>query len=289
MKKVRLLTGIIAVCCLVTASYLSNARENVSEKMSINTVAEPEGTKTLHVEGGVTVTWIRDNVEESLRSRATFPDASDSLIEELGLQDGIPSSTSAFLVEVNGIKVLVDTGNGGTRGCTLERLKNLGIDPKDISYLFITHYHGDHIGGMMDGDKLVFPNAEVYAGRVEHEAWMNMAVDKNALQVKTMNAYKDHLHLFEFGDTLPGGFVAMDAVGHTPGHTAFQVGKLLIVADIIHGAALQLKHPEICASFDMDKTKAVESRKRLLKYAKDNQLVIAGSHLPSPAFIENIQ
>lgn len=61
--------------------------------------------------------------------------------------------------------------------------------------------------------------------------------------VKTMNAYKDRLHLFEFGETLPGNVVTMNAEGHTPGHTVYQAGKLLVIADLIHGAALQLEHP----------------------------------------------
>ena len=70
----------------------------------------------------------------------------------------------------------------------------------------------------------------------------------------------------------------------TPGHTVFQANKLLVIADLIHGAALQLEHPEICATYDMDKEKAVKSRKCFLQYAKDNGLTMAGMHLPAPAF-----
>ena len=92
------------------------------------------------------------------------------------------------------------------------------------------------------------------------------------------------MHLFEFGETLPGNVVAMNAEGHTPGHTVFQANKLLVIADLIHGAALQLEHPEICATYDMDKEKAVKSRKYFLQYAKDNGLTMAGMHLPAPAF-----
>ena len=99
-----------------------------------------------------------------------------------------------------------------------------------------------------------------------------------------MDAYKSRLHLFEFGDTLPGNIVTMNAVGHTPGHTVFQAGKLLVIGDLIHGAAFQIEHPEICASFDMDKEAAVKSRKQYLQYAKDNRLTMAGMHLPAPAF-----
>ena len=99
-----------------------------------------------------------------------------------------------------------------------------------------------------------------------------------------INRRRPDLHLFEFGETLPGNVVAMNAEGHTPGHTVFQANKLLVIADLIHGAALQLEHPEICATYDMDKEKAVKSRKYFLQYAKDNGLTMAGMHLPAPAF-----
>ena len=71
---------------------------------------------------------------------------------------------------------------------------------------------------------------------------------------------------------------------HSPGHTVYQAGKLLVIADLIHGAALQLEHPEICASYDMDKDAAVKSRKHFLRYAKENGLTMAGMHLPPPGF-----
>ena len=94
-----------------------------------------------------------------------------------------------------------------------------------------------------------------------------------------------HLLIFDYyQDTLPGGVAAMEAVGHTPGHTVFQVGRLLVVGDLFHGLALQLAHPEICAIYDMDKEKAVETRKRFIRYAQENELTMAGLHLPAPAF-----
>lgn len=92
--------------------------------------------------------------------------------------------------------------------------------------------------------------------------------------------YLTHFH----GDKLPGDIEAMNGIGHTPGHTVFQAGKLLVIGDLIHGAALQLEYPEYCASYDMDKETAVKTRKHFLQYAKDNGLTMAGMHLPPPAF-----
>ena len=139
---------------------------------------------------------------------------------------------------------------------------------------------------MMKDGVAVFPNAEVYGSKVEYDAWMKMPADKKSQVESTMKAYKDRLHLFAFGDTLPCKVVAMDAVGHTPGHTVFQAGKLLVVGDLMHGAALQLKYPDVCATYDMDKSGAVKSRKHYVQYAREIGLVIAGMQLPVPAFMK---
>lgn len=249
-------------------------------------LAESPYLKTLHM-AEADVIWIQDNAEEKLMPRNLFADASDSLVNSLSLQNGIPSTVSTFLVRTkDGHNMLFDTGLGNADSRLLNGLKTAGVTPSEITILYLTHFHGDHIGGMMKGDSVVFPNAEVYASKTEYDAWMNMPDEQKSLVVKTMEAYKDRLHLFEFGDTLPGNVVALNAIGHTPGHTIFQTGKLLIVGDLMHGVALQMEHPEICASFDMDKETAIATRKRILKYASDNALTMAGMHFPAPAFIK---
>ena len=132
-----------------------------------------------------------------------------------------------------------------------------------------------------------FKNAAIYASKVEYDYWMKeFQTEKPKPSAIVMSVYKDSLHLFAFGDTLPHGVLAMDAVGHTPGHTAFQLANLLIVGDLMHGYALQKDHPEINSNYDMDKPKAAESRKRIMQYARDNKLLMAGMHLPPPGFME---
>lgn len=222
---------------------------------------------------------------------AILPRSSDSLEKECNTafktsQGGSKTTFLPIKLQQSIIQAAMyaASGMGAPGSRLLPGLQSLGISPADIGYLYLTHFHGDHIGGMMKGDSVVFPNAEVYASKVEYDAWMAMPAERKAQVVKTMDAYKERLHLFEFGDTLPGNVVAMEAVGHTPGHTVFQSGKLLVIGDLIHGAALQLEHPEYCASYDMDKEAAVKARKYFLQYAKDNQLTMAGMHLPAPAF-----
>lgn len=275
---------VVASIVLLLVGCGGGAKKQTNEEASMDsTTMACDGLKTLQLDG-VKVTWIQDNAKERLMERTLFADASDELIDSLKLADGIPSSMSTFLVETDGVRILFDTGMGAPDSRLLSGLASLGVTLADIKYLYLTHFHGDHIGGMMKGDSIVFPNAEVYASKVEYDAWLKMPSDRNAQVVKTMNAYKDRLHLFEFGETLPGNVVTMNAEGHTPGHTVYQAGKLLVIADLIHGAALQLEHPEICAAYDMDKDAAVKSRKHFLRYAKENGLTMAGMHLPPPGF-----
>lgn len=230
---------------------------------------------------GVKLTQIRDNAQERLMQLSLFGELPQTLIDSLNIGQGVPASVSAFLLEIDGKSILFDTGMGAPDSRLLTNLSAAGVTPADIDYLYLTHFHGDHIGGMMKGDTVVFPKAEVYAAQQEYDAWMQMPDDKKTQVAATMEAYKDRLHLVAYGDTLPCGVVALDCVGHTPGHTAYRAGKFLIVGDLVHGAALQLAHPEICAAYDMDPQSAIKQRRYYLDYARQNHLLLAGMHQPA--------
>lgn len=261
--------------------------ENAAAAEAANVV---QVAKTIKLANGASVTWIQDNQGEKLNPRSLFSDASDSLFASLNLLDGIPASVSTFLLQIDGKNILFDAGLGAFGGQTLDRLAAFDITPDKIDLIYLTHFHVDHIAGMIAKDSAgknvkVFNNATVYAGKVEYDAWMS-DIPKNDLQKAVMGIYKDKLHLFAFGDSLPHGVLALDAVGHTPGHTAFQISNLLVIGDLMHGYALQKDHPEINSNYDMDKEKSIESRKRLMQYARDNKLTMAGMHLPPPGFAE---
>ena len=269
------------------AKTATEPAENAAPAEAANVV---QVAKTIKLANGASVTWIQDNQGEKLNPRSLFSDASDSLFASLNLPDGIPASVSVFLLQVDGKNILFDAGLGAFGGQMLDRLAALDVAPDKVDLIYLTHFHVDHIAGMIAKDSAgkdvkVFNNATVYAGKVEYDAWMN-DIPKNDLQKAVMGMYKDKLHLFAFGDSLPHGVLALDAVGHTPGHTAFQISNLLVIGDLMHGYALQKDHPEINSNYDMDKEKSIESRKRIMQYARDNKLTMAGMHLPPPGFAE---
>ena len=280
-------TGKTAEPAKTAAEKSAAPAENAAPAETANVV---QVAKTIKLANGASVTWIQDNQGEKLNPRSLFSDASDSLYASLNLPEGIPASVSTFLLQIDGKNILFDAGLGAFGGQTLDRLSALDVTPDKIDLIYLTHFHMDHIAGLVVKDSAgkdvkAFNNAAVYAGKVEYDAWMN-DLPKNDLQKVVMGIYKDSLHLFAFGDSLPHGVLALDAVGHTPGHTAFQVSNLLVIGDLMHGYALQKDHPEINSNYDMDKEKSVESRKRLMQYARDNKLTMAGMHLPPPGFAE---
>lgn len=228
------------------------------------------------------ITWLSVKNEPMLFPTKIFPKLTPEIIKELNIEKGIESSMSAFLLEAEGKKALFDTGlnESASKGIP-DRFKELKITPDEIDYIFITHFHEDHIGGLLDSkDNIVYKNAKVYVSKEEYDGWINkMPSDKNSFQVKAMKKYENQLIQFDFSDTLPLDIKPIRAFGHTPGHTCFRKDDLLIIGDLMHAEILQFKYPEIGGAYEYDEALSIESRKNIIKYAQDNKLLIAGMHL----------
>ena len=208
------------------------------------------------------------------------------------------TSINAFLVRTLDQNILVDAGTGSN---LLDNLKIVGLTPEQINIVLITHMHGDHIGGLMNNGKIVFPNAEIYIPQPEHDYWMSDAamnqIPENQrggfIQARNViKAYKNKLHLFapvELGSTtnnLFPGFQGIAAYGHTPGHTGYMIEsdniQTFIWADLAHVMRIQMPHPEVAISFDSNPEQAVVIRKSILEYVTKNKIPVAGMHIVSP-------
>lgn len=224
---------------------------------------------------------IFDNPAPRTMPLALFGDVPDELVASLNIAEGIPSSVSVMLMEKDGQQCLFDAGNGNDDSRLLPRMKELGFSASDIDVIFITHLHGDHIGGLVKEGKPVFPQAKLYIPSVELDAWTK-SPESTPQNVKAMmEAYGEKLVKYTLEDSLPVGVKAIAAYGHTPGHTIYRIDNKLIVGDIMHGVALQMEHPEFCARFDMDKKQAIASRKAIMEMAKKEGLTMYGMHFPT--------
>ena len=102
-----------------------------------------------------------------------------------------------------------------------------------------------------------------------------------------MAAYGDRFVTFYPAEMTPG-IKAIALPGHTPGHTGFDVttnvGPFVIRGDICHAPEVQCPRPDVTVVFDVSLTDAIESRRKTLARAADEDLLIAGMHMPFPGF-----
>jgi glyoxylase-like metal-dependent hydrolase (beta-lactamase superfamily II) len=236
--------------------------------------------KSIVLDGGIEITAIDDQPREM---DASLFSGKLTETQKLSYMPGgkAPASVNVFLVKSGGKTYMIDAGFGNA-------VKDKRIDPKKIDCIFITHEHGDHISGLLKEDGTANFSAPVFISKLESDYWLDTKTQNSDLQKKLANVYADRYKTFNFGDTLAPGIVAINAIGHTPGHTAFLIGvgkqKLLIAGDFLHAAALQFPEPTESASFDMDKEQAVKTRKSLMEQAEKNGWFIAGVHVPNPGW-----
>jgi glyoxylase-like metal-dependent hydrolase (beta-lactamase superfamily II) len=198
--------------------------------------------------------------------------------------------------------IIIDTGSGSAIGDQAGRfLKNLnaaGIRPEEITDVFVTHLHVDHIGGILDADgKLAFKNARYCLSQKEYNFWMSKTPDfsqsknKNSnegsivLARNTISAIKDKLNLYNFSETLFDCITANQAEGHTPGHPVLKIfsenESITHIVDTVH-TTLLLSHPEWGTEWDIDFNKGVSTRRKILKEQLMSKGLTMSCHLPWP-------
>ena len=231
------------------------------------------------------LTWLSLKNKEDYCPIDRYPKLTQELIKELKIEKGVEWSMSSFLLECDGRKALFDAGFYDLEtndNVILERLKELKISPDEIDYIFITHGHWDHVDGLVDqNNNINFKNAKIYISKEEYNNnFKGGPPSKIGVFEKVKKICDKQIIQFDFDkDILPLDIKPLRAFGHTLGHTCYRKDNLLIIGDLIHGEKIQYKYPEICAVFDTDEKMSIESRKKILKYAEENKLFMAGHHL----------
>jgi glyoxylase-like metal-dependent hydrolase (beta-lactamase superfamily II) len=229
----------------------------------------------------------------------------DSLLPEKKFQPGFTPT----VVNTGKELVLFDTGNGADGfvprpfgGWLAGQLGPAGFAPETIDVVVLSHCHPDHIGGLMEAGKPLFPRARYVMGETEFAFWSSrdhLSTPPEGNQYKTARLFQTHVAplaeryslVKPDGEVVPG-IRAVEAYGHTPGHLAFHVesrGKrLLLWGDCAHHEVASLARPEWHALFDMDKTRGAATRKRIFAMAAAERLPVVGYHasFPSLGFVQ---
>ena len=198
----------------------------------------------------------------------------------------IPTDAAQFfftptLVNTGNALILFDTG---LNGATIARaVQTAGYNPGDVSHVVITHMHGDHIGGLMTDGAPTFANAAYVTGQVEYDYW---AGTDNKGFASNVAPLAEKMSFIGDGDAVTGGVTAMAAFGHTPGHMTYRLEsggqQLLVFADLANHYVWSLAYPDWEVRFDMDKSAAAASRRKVLGMLAADQIPFIGYHMPFP-------
>ncbi|AKC88278.1 MBL fold metallo-hydrolase [Pseudoxanthomonas suwonensis] len=211
-----------------------------------------------------------------------------ALLTEAGLPaDTLHLSIQPLLVRSGARILLFDTGAGDADFARAGRLpaslRQAGVDPSEVTDVFVSHAHPDHIGGLLTGEGApAFPNAAIHLSAPE---WS--ALQARAGAAALVAAIAPQVAAFEPGAAIIPGVVAAVAVdGHTAGHSAYEIGsgdeRLLYVGDTVHHHVVSVRRPEWTLQFDGDAPVAEASRRALLQRAADEGLRIHAVHFPFP-------
>jgi glyoxylase-like metal-dependent hydrolase (beta-lactamase superfamily II) len=227
-------------------------------------------------------------------------------------KDMATQSYTPVVINTGSKLVAIDTGLGagvfaqskGRAGQYHSNLAASGIDTKSIDAVVISHFHGDHINGLVDAEnKPIFANAEVMVPAGEWKFWMDDANLSKAAGTPLEGAIKNTRRVFgglgnkvtqyDDGKELVPGIKAIATPGHTPGHMSYLVSSgpqsLIVQSDITAGMAfLFVKNPNWELMFDMDKPLAVQTRKKIYDMAAADRIPVQGFHFsfPGVGFVE---
>jgi glyoxylase-like metal-dependent hydrolase (beta-lactamase superfamily II) len=213
----------------------------------------------------------------------------------------LSSNINAYLIQSGDRNLLVDAGCrelfGPTCGFIQDAMAEVGVSNKQVTDIFLTHLHPDHIAGTLNTDgTAVFNNAQMHIVDIEHDFWVKEnfdAVEVNGadwagLAQAVIAAYKDRLNLLSQGKEIMSGVNIVAIPGHTPGHSGFRVDSgsdsLMHLGDILHLQNLQLIDTNVSTVFDVDHDTALASRKKVLDMVSTDKNLCTSGHWLTPKF-----
>jgi len=210
---------------------------------------------------------------------------------------------SPLIVKSGGKTIAIDTGNGlgafeatkGAVGNTRANMAAAGIDPKSVDIVLISHFHGDHIGGLKNADGTqAYPNAEIKVPAAELAFWSD---DSNQSKANGPNKgnFANVKKVFDGLKTTPydankevaPGITSVATPGHTPGHMSFVIAsgskRLVVQGDITNHPAVFMRNPGWHLMFDNEAALAETTRRKFYDMAMAEKMPVIGYHFPFPS------
>ena len=263
------------------------------------------------------VEWQVDSLTPEL-----FPQTAAEAWQEVGAEytptfwtdAGWRIALQTWVVEVDGLTVLVDTGAGNDRDRPamppldhlntdfLDSLSAAGVEAEAVDVVVNTHIHSDHVGWntMRRGDAWVptFPNARYVMPEADFryfhpdnaDSLPTARTEADAARLAGMRTVfedsiipvADHIELWSDDHELTESLRLRPAPGHTPGSSVLwlDAGKpAIFVGDLTH-CPIQLHRPADPCAFDEDFTAAAVTRKRVLTEASRRRAAVIPAHYP---------
>ena len=298
----------VAVFALAACSPKADAPKEAAAVPAPAPAAEPapapkvENSKALMV-GDLQAMAVRDGFVEFPNDNKVFgvgktPEDVAALLSGAGLPtDKLHLDVDPLLVQMVDRVLLFDTGAGSNfgpnAGQLLANLTAAGTDPKSVTDIFISHVHGDHVGGLVDANgALNFPNAKIHIAKAEWKFLEGLGAEKaKNIGVSNYDALvagmKPKVDAFAPGSELVKGTVkAVDIKGHTPGHSGYLITQgpdsLLYVGDSMHHSIVSVQKADWPMNFDGDQATGAKSRAALIADSAAKRQRIYAVHFPFP-------
>lgn len=177
---------------------------------------------------------------------------------------------------------LIDTGYWGNASFIISFLKDLGRSPRDIAWIFLTHLHSDH-GGGLPGLKKYAEGARVAVHRGDIESLPYPFLCPSLVRSFTplrrlMLIERDKFDiLLNGGEVFPflGGLEVIHTPGHTPGSVCYYSPSrgILFCGDAINLRGGKLHPPPFLSCKD-----SKLARESIKKLSNLNISIICGGH-----------
>jgi glyoxylase-like metal-dependent hydrolase (beta-lactamase superfamily II) len=267
--------------------------------------------------GDIQVTVVSDGknvfkLEDSFILNAKKDEVNAALEKAFLPRDMFTIYFAPLVINTGGKLVVLDTGNGplakanskGANGLFADNMAAAGFDPKAVDMVVISHFHGDHVNGLLTAEgTLAFPNAEVLVPGTEWKFWMDDGEMSRAPAGRMQSLFKNNRSIFEaalkkkvtpyeWGKEVAPGLLAVETAGHTPGHTSYVLssgsGKVFIQSDVTNNPTPFASNPGWHAFFDQDGEMAEKTRRRIYDMVAAEKLQLQGFHYPFPG-LANIE